>query len=173
MRLAFPVLIAQVSAIIVGFADNIMVGHYSTQALAASSFVVNIFNVVLLCSMGFSYGLTPLIGMLFSRGEHANIGLTLRTGVIANVAVGIVLTLIMGTLYFFLDHMGQEEELLTLQHHQHLRQLHAHLRQFRRSGTWIERCWIVHFVCARPRPAGYPCSVFHIEIIQGIQNRIY
>lgn len=114
LRLAFPVLIAQVSAIVVGFADNIMVGHYSTQALAASSFVVNIFNVVLLCSMGFSYGLTPLIGMLFSRKEHANIGLTLRAGVIANVAVGIVLTLVMGTLYFFLDHMGQEEELLPL-----------------------------------------------------------
>ena len=51
--------------------------------------------------MGFSYGLTPLIGMLFSRGEHTNIGLTLRAGVIANVAVGIVLTLIMGTLLFF------------------------------------------------------------------------
>mgnify|MGYP006358289333 CR=1 FL=1 len=48
LKLALPVMISQVSLIIVIFADNIMVGHYSTQALAASSFVVNTFNVILM-----------------------------------------------------------------------------------------------------------------------------
>lgn len=69
LLLAFPVMISQVSHIVVGFADNIMVGHYSTHALASASFVVNLFNMVVLCSMGFSYGLTPLIGMLFTQGK--------------------------------------------------------------------------------------------------------
>ena len=45
LRLALPVMISQVSLIIVGFADNIMVGHYSTQALASASFVINVFNL--------------------------------------------------------------------------------------------------------------------------------
>ena len=45
MKLALPVLISQISLILVGFADNIMVGHYSTQALASASFVVNVFNI--------------------------------------------------------------------------------------------------------------------------------
>ena len=114
MKLALPVLISQISLILVGFADNIMVGHYSTQALASASFVVNVFNVVLLCAMGFSYGLTPLIGMLYARGRKHRIGLVLRAGLYANLAVGLLLTIIMGICYFFLDRMGQPAELLPL-----------------------------------------------------------
>ncbi len=99
-------MIAQVGTIVVGFADNIMVGHYSTQSLAASSFVINIFNIVVLCCLGFSYGLTPIIGTLFAQKRNNEIGLTLRAGLIANVVVGGVLSLVMG--------MGQPDELLPL-----------------------------------------------------------
>ena len=80
LSLALPVMISQVGNIVVSFADNIMVGKYTTEALAASSFCVNIFNVVIICSMGFSYGLTPLIGMLFATKKHSDIGLTMRAG---------------------------------------------------------------------------------------------
>lgn len=114
LHLAFPVMIAQVGTIVVGFADNIMVGHYSTQSLASSSFVINIFNIVVLCCLGFSYGLTPLIGMLFSQKRNAEIGQTLKAGLIANIAVGGILSLVMGVLYFFIDDMGQPEELMPL-----------------------------------------------------------
>lgn len=107
-------MIAQVGTIVVGFADNIMVGHYSTQSLAASSFVINIFNIVVLCCLGFSYGLTPLIGTLFAQKRNNEIGLTLRAGLIANVVVGGVLSLVMGMLYFYIDMMGQPDELLPL-----------------------------------------------------------
>lgn len=107
-------MIAQVGTIVVGFADNIMVGHYSTQSLAASSFVINIFNIVVLCCLGFSYGLTPIIGTLFSQKRNNEIGLTLRAGLIANVVVGGVLSLVMGMLYFYIDMMGQPDELLPL-----------------------------------------------------------
>lgn len=114
LSLALPVMISQVGNIVVSFADNIMVGKYTTEALAASSFCVNIFNVVIICSMGFSYGLTPLIGMLFATKKHSDIGLTMRAGLIANICVGILLTGIMGVGYFFLDHMGQPVELLPI-----------------------------------------------------------
>lgn len=114
LKLALPVLVSQLSLIFVGFADNIMVGRYSTEALASASFVVNIFNVVILCAMGFSYGLTPLIGMLYARGRRRRIGLMLRAGVHANLAVGVLLTAIMGVLYLLLPRMGQPPELLPL-----------------------------------------------------------
>ncbi len=107
-------MIAQVGTIVVGFADIIMVGHYSTQSLAASSFVINIFNIVVLCCLGFSYGLTPIIGTLFAQKRNNEIGLTLRAGLIANVVVGGVLSLVMGMLYFYIDMMGQPDELLPL-----------------------------------------------------------
>lgn len=107
-------MVAQIGTIVVGFADNIMVGHYSTPSLAASSFVINIFNIVVLCSLGFSYGLTPLIGILFSQNRNAEIGLTLRAGLIANIIVGVFLSVVMGVLYLFLDQMGQPRELMHL-----------------------------------------------------------
>lgn len=107
-------MVSQISMIVVSFADNIMVGRYSTEALAASSFCVNIFNIVIICGMGFSYGLTPLIGMLYAKNKSNEIGVTARAGLIANIVVGLLLTAIMGTLYFFIDRLGQPDELLPL-----------------------------------------------------------
>jgi len=114
MKLAFPVLISQISLILVGFADNIMVGHYSTEALASSSFVVNLFNIVILCAMGFSYGLTPLIGMLYARNRSSRIGVVLRAGLYANLTVGVLLTALMAVVYAYVGDMGQPAELLPL-----------------------------------------------------------
>ena len=114
LKLAFPVMVSQIGMILVAFADNIMVGRYSTQALASSSFVVNVFNVVIFCAMGFSYGLTPLVGALFTSGRKADIGHLVRIGLRANVVVGVLLSAVMTTGYFFIDRMGQPAELLPL-----------------------------------------------------------
>lgn len=64
--LGLPILVGQLGMIFVGFADTNMVGRYSTDALAAASFVNNVFNIAILGCLGFTYGLTPLIGALFS-----------------------------------------------------------------------------------------------------------
>ena len=45
IRLGVPIMLGQLGIIIVGFADNIMVGHHSTQELAAASFVNNFFKL--------------------------------------------------------------------------------------------------------------------------------
>lgn len=114
LKLALPVMISQVSLIIVIFADNIMVGHYSTQALAASSFVVNTFNVILMGMMGFSYGLTPLIGMLYAQNKSNEAGRTLKAGLWANLLVAIAVSVGLGVFYIYIPKMGQPEELLPL-----------------------------------------------------------
>ena len=44
IRLGVPIMLGQLGIIVVGFADNIMVGHHSTAELAAASFVNNFFN---------------------------------------------------------------------------------------------------------------------------------
>ena len=107
-------MISQVGLIIVNFADNVMVGHYSTESLASASFVINVFNVPMMCLMGFSYGLTPLIGLLFARRRNGDIGHMLRAGMKVNVIAGAILTSVMLLLYPLLPHMGQPEELMHL-----------------------------------------------------------
>ncbi len=110
--LALPLLVGQLGNIAVGFADNIMVGRHSTAELAAASFVNNFFNVALLACVGFAYGLTPLVGALFARGEKAQAGRYVRIGLRVNILFTLVVSAIMLGVYFFLDRMGQPEELL-------------------------------------------------------------
>lgn len=113
-RLGLPILVGQVGMIIVGFADNIMVGHYSTAALASASFVNNLFNVAIFCCIGFTYGLTPLVGALFGKGEPRAIGALTRTAVGLNILYTAAVMAVMTVVYFNLDRMGQPSELLPL-----------------------------------------------------------
>ena len=112
LRLGLPILIGQLGQIVVGFADTTMVGHYSTTALASASFVNNLFNVAVFASLGFAYGLTPLVGALFGRGERQRIGSLVRSATVVNIAFALLLTAIMATLYLNLDRLGQPRELL-------------------------------------------------------------
>ena len=111
IRLGVPIMLGQLGIIVVGFADNIMVGHHSTAELAAASFVNNFFNLAFIFGMGFSYGLTPLIGRLFAAGEREEAGAMLKNSLCINFAVGVLLSLCMLGLLFQLDALGQPREL--------------------------------------------------------------
>ncbi len=113
-RLGLPIVAGQAGLILVGFADNMMVGRYSTDALASASFVNNLFNIALLACIGFTYGVTPLVGALFGRGERGPIGNLVRNALLLNVIYAIVVTAVMGGLYLLLPQMNQPEHLLPI-----------------------------------------------------------
>lgn len=113
-RLSLPIIVAQLGTIITGYADTMMAGRYSTEALASASFVNNAFNLIIMLSLGFSYGITPLAGALFSRGEKLQCGALLRTATYANLGYGLLLLGGMMVLYPNLHLLGQPEELLPL-----------------------------------------------------------
>ena len=114
IRLGFPILVGQLGMIIVGFADTKMVGLYSTEALASASFVNNRFNTAIFACVGFTYGLTPLVGSLFARHRDAEIGNMVRNGLLVNVLFSLLITAIMGAIYFNIEKLGQPDELLPL-----------------------------------------------------------
>ena len=114
ISLGIPILIGQLGTIVVGFADTIMVGRYSTEALASASFVNNLFYTANFACMGFTYGLTPLIGAMFSQERKNTIGEILRNGVVLNLIFSLLITCVMFLFYINVDKMGQPEELLPL-----------------------------------------------------------
>ena len=114
LQIGIPIIIGQLGTIILGFADTLMIGHHSTQELAAAGLVNNIFALVLISYMGFSYGLTPIIGRLYGMEQTDKIGQKVRNSLCANMMVGCIFTLAMIILYFNLAHIGQPEELLSL-----------------------------------------------------------
>ena len=114
LSIGIPVIIGQLGTIVLGFADTLMIGHHSTEELAAAGLVNNIFTLVLVSYMGFSYGLTPVIGRLYGMERTDEIGQKVRNSFIANMMVGGIFTLAMIILYFNLSRIGQPEELLSL-----------------------------------------------------------
>ena len=114
LSLGLPIMIGQLGMIILGFADTMMVGHHSTTELGAASFVNNIINLVIITGTGFSYGLTPIVGSLFGRGELPKAGNALRCALLANTLAGLMMMAALVILFFNLDNIGQPEELLPL-----------------------------------------------------------
>lgn len=114
VRLGVPVMVTQLGIIVVSFADTVMVGRCGTRELGAAAFVNSIFMVVTVMQLGFANGLTPLIGALFSQHDLPRTRFMMRAGVISNLLISALFTLILGALYFFLDCMGQPAELMVL-----------------------------------------------------------
>lgn len=114
LRLGLPIAVGQIGVIATGFADTMMVGRYSTDALAAASFVNNLFTLVSFLLMGYSYGLTPLVSARVGRGEKTEAGGLLRQALVANGLYGLLLLGVMAGLYFFIDRLGQPAELMPL-----------------------------------------------------------
>ena len=113
-RLGLPIMIGQLGIIILSFADTMMVGRYGTEELAAASFVNNMFNLVIIFSTGFSYGLTPLVGGFFGRGDSRGVGRMLRNSLFVNGRVSLVLMAVMTVLFLNIHRLGQPEDLLPL-----------------------------------------------------------
>ena len=112
--LGLPIIIGQLGIIILGFADTLMIGHHSTAELGAASLVNTIFNLVLIFSMGFSFGLTPIVGDLFGKKNYGRVGEIVKNSLAANSVLVIIVMTLMGILYFNLDKLGQPEELLPI-----------------------------------------------------------
>ena len=114
LRLGLPIMVGQLGVIVLSIADTMMVGRYGTDELGASGFVNNMMNLVIVFSTGFSYGLTPVVGSLWGRNEHASIGRVLKNALCINSLTAFVLMALMYVLYLNMHRLGQPEELLPL-----------------------------------------------------------
>lgn len=107
-------MLGQLGIIVVGFADNIMVGHHSMEELAAASFVNNFFTLASIFGMGFSYGLTPIISALAAKTEAFEAGATLKNSLFSNMLIAIGIVIAMSILLLNIRNLNQPEELIPL-----------------------------------------------------------
>ena len=133
LKLAFPVMLTQFGAVLVGLADSIMVGHYGTADLAAVSFSNALFFTVMVFAMGALMGVTPLVGHVHGRLEkimandgwkggddkdeeiahkHEQITSLLINGLIFTALMSILSLVLLAPCIGFLDAFGQEPEVV-------------------------------------------------------------
>lgn len=134
LALGTPIILGQLGIITVNFADTIMVGRHSTDALASASFVNNIFALFFVLGLGFTYGLTPLVAKAYSRGDSLRLGQLLRHSTILNLGiVGLLMLPLLG-IYLQVDRFGLPPHLLPLVRPYFLLQL-ASLATFMATGA--------------------------------------
>ncbi len=119
LKVAFPVIITQIGASLVGLIDSIMVGHYATADFAAVSFSNAIFFTIMVFAMGLLMGITPLVGYevggkekgerMKDEGHERQISALFSNGFIMTIGISAVMALLLGSVYPFLDRFGQEE----------------------------------------------------------------
>ena len=127
LKVAFPVMLTQLGAAMVAFADSIMVGHYGTADLAAVSFSNAIFFSVMVFSMGAVMGITPLVGQVHGRLEkllhqgtteeeiahkHEQITSFLANGLVHTGLMCIISLALLAPCIPLLDNFGQEPEVV-------------------------------------------------------------
>jgi MATE family multidrug resistance protein len=74
LRVAVPVMVSQAGQVLVQQIDNMMVGRVGTTELAAASFANSVFIVGMVFGMGFTFGLTPLVGHAYAKGKFRKAG---------------------------------------------------------------------------------------------------
>lgn len=114
LSLGMPLVVGQVGTIVLGFADTLMVGHHSVTELAAASFVNTIMAIILVFALGYSYGLTPIIGRLYGQGKTEKNGAVVKHGLLAAATTSVILLAVLYLVYINIHRMGQPEELLPL-----------------------------------------------------------
>lgn len=123
-KLAWPVMLSQAGQILVNIADNVMVGglgskmdyvdnpELGTTALGAVSIGNSLFFILMVTSLGFSFGMPPLIAQADARKNVNRVINVFTHGTILNILIAGVL---MGLLFIIapiMKHMGQPPEVV-------------------------------------------------------------
>src|SRR5262249_14830541 len=111
-HLAYPVMLSNLGHVLMGFTDNIMVGHVGATELAAAGLATGALHVLLLFGIGGSYAITPLAAGTDGKKDDRRRVETLRHGLIINVINALLLA---GVVYVgkeVLYHIGQPQEVI-------------------------------------------------------------
>lgn len=94
--LAWPILLAQVAAVGVGFVDTVMAGNVGTDDLSAVALGSAAFTTVLISLMGIMTALNPVIAQLHGAGETGRVGEAGRQGLWFGLLSGLAGMLLLG-----------------------------------------------------------------------------
>ncbi len=114
IALAIPVMLGQLGHVLVGFADNIMVGELGAPALAAVSLANSIFFIMMGLGVGFSFAITPLIAEADGSKNYLEGKKSYQHGLLILTLMGVVVTALLLILEPLLYMMNQPEEVVAL-----------------------------------------------------------
>ncbi len=114
LRLAFPIVLSQVGQVLVQQIDTMMVGYVGTIELAAAAFANSIFVIGMVIVMGFTFGITPAVGLVLSDNNKKYLQGLLVNAHVLNISFAVIISILLLGLSFAFPYMGQEKEVWQL-----------------------------------------------------------
>lgn len=114
LALALPIIVGQLSQMLMGVTDSVMIGHAGTVPLAASSFGGNVFAVFYLLGIGITMPVSIFVSRSHGAQRRDEAGEYLRHGVILSLAFGLLETLVLLGMSTQLARFGQPPEVLAI-----------------------------------------------------------
>jgi len=114
LNIAYPVMLGQLGHVLVGLADNIMVGRLGAAPLAAVSLGNSLVFIALSLGIGFSFAITPLIAEADGAGDIETGKSYFHHGVIMCGINGIFLFILLLLAKPILYHLDQPPEVVAL-----------------------------------------------------------
>jgi MATE family multidrug resistance protein len=91
-----------------------MVGYVGTTELAASAFTNSIFLIGMVIVMGFTFGITPIVGQSVAKNNKIILSKILTIAFFINIIFAIFISIALYLLSFFFTNMGQESRVVSL-----------------------------------------------------------
>ncbi len=114
LALALPIIIGQVSQMLMGITDSVMIGHTGTVPLAASSFGGNVFGVFYLVGIGLMLPVAVFVSRARGAGRPEECGEYLRHGLALALCFGLLETVVIAVLGLNLAWFRQPPEVLAV-----------------------------------------------------------
>jgi len=112
LRLALPIIVGQVSQMLMGVTDSIMIGHLGAVPLAASAFASGVFSVFFVVGLGLLLPVAVLVSREHGAGDDQAGARWLQHGVVLAVLASLAeLALMLGLIAGF-HRLGQPPEVL-------------------------------------------------------------
>lgn len=95
LKLAIPVVVAQVGQLTTQFADTAMVGNYGGEdpvPLAAVSIGSSLFLLVYLAALGLALSITPIVGERYAKCDERGVGQLFQNSMLYSAIIGVVAT---------------------------------------------------------------------------------
>ncbi|MBN2667781.1 MAG: MATE family efflux transporter [Bacteroidales bacterium] len=112
LKIAIPIIFAQAGQVSVQLIDSIMVGHVGTTELAASSFANSVFIIGLVFGMGFTFGITPLVGQANGKKNLNKASEILINSTVGYSILSVFLSSVMLSVSFLMPFFNQPIDVL-------------------------------------------------------------
>jgi multidrug resistance protein, MATE family len=111
-KLSLPIVIAQLGTVLMGVADNIMVGRLGPAPIAAAGIANSVFFLLAVLGMGSVSVIAPQVATAFGKQDTRECSQLLRTAIRLGLGIGVLLALGIAVLAFNF-HLFRQTEVVT------------------------------------------------------------